>query len=161
MIKMAQNITRCCAVPSCLFIAFLLILTLRKSGLTLFLIKFQTKSARTLINPFYHGFVYKKCTIRHRIFRKIETKIGCCVPTILNPTVMCKVWELFLLRGQLLLCLLKLKWKLKSKTEFIGPYVSGSQSCSWSIHNTAYFWCLSYLTYPFKVFESLALFGQV
>ncbi len=59
--------------------------TLGKRELTLFLMKIQTSSVYELgplFTIFYHEFVFKQGTIRHGIFKKIETKRQCCAKYI-------------------------------------------------------------------------------
>ncbi len=74
-----RNQTIKVALKTILCIAFILITVLGKSGLTLFFMKFQTASVRTWS---FVNFIYKQGTIRHRLFRKIETKRQCCTDYI-------------------------------------------------------------------------------
>ncbi len=64
-----------------------------------------------LFTSFYRGFVYKQGTIRHRIFRKIETKRRCCADyTGSDSNVATQVWVTVIITCSLLCLLLQIIW---------------------------------------------------
>ncbi len=80
-----------------------------------------------LCSLYFTRFIYKQGTIRHRIFRKIETKRRCCADySGSDSNVATQVWVTVFSTWSLLLCLLlQIVWY-----EYLGVFKSKSQQHS-------------------------------